>query len=114
MNRTACKLLHGAVFDHPTKETAGRTKLQSILKNSQDSLILKGAVIDEDAVCIAAPWEFPVLQIWGKICLKYKNMTDMLTGTMREQLVNMITCVTGDVRQRRTIYEENQDFEAGT
>ncbi len=35
----------------------------------------------------------------------------MLTGTMMEELANIITCVTGDARQRRTIYEADQDFE---
>jgi hypothetical protein len=38
-------------------------------------------------------------------------MTDMLTDTMMEELANIITCVTGDARQRRTIYEVDQDFE---
>ena len=33
----------------------------------------------------------------------------MLSGWMME--VNVINCVTGDVRQRRTIYEADQDFE---
>jgi hypothetical protein len=44
------------------------------------------------------------VQICGKICNKYEGMTDMLTGTMMEKLANIITCVTGDARQRRTIY----------
>ena len=35
----------------------------------------------------------------------------MLTGTMMEGLVNIITYVTGDVRQCRTIFEADQDFE---
>jgi len=34
----------------------------------------------------------------------------MLTGTMMEELANIITFVTGDVRQRRTIYEADQDL----
>ena len=34
------------------------------------------------------------MQIWGKICHKYEGMTDMLTGTMMEELANNITCVT--------------------
>jgi len=38
-------------------------------------------------------------------------MTDMLTGMMMEELANIITCVTGDARHRRTIYEADQDFE---
>ena len=42
---------------------------------------------------------------------KYEVMTDMLTGTMMEELANIITCVTGDARHRRTIYEADQDFE---
>jgi hypothetical protein len=36
--------LHDAVFDHPTKETAARTKLNSILKTIDVVEILKGAV----------------------------------------------------------------------
>ena len=35
----------------------------------------------------------------------------MLSGRMMEELANIINCVTGDVRQRRTIYEADQDFE---
>jgi hypothetical protein len=27
---------------------------------------------------------------------KYEGMTDMLTGTMMEELANIITCVTGE------------------
>jgi hypothetical protein len=38
-------------------------------------------------------------------------MTDMLTGMMMEELAKIITCVTGDARERRTIYEADQDFE---
>ena len=30
---------------------------------------------------------------------------------MMEELANVITCVTGDARQHRTIYEADQDFE---
>ena len=48
VNRPACKLLHNAVFDHPSKETAGRTKLHSILKTNKVAEILKGAVDDDD------------------------------------------------------------------
>jgi hypothetical protein len=51
------------------------------------------------------------MQIWGKICHKYEGMTVMLTGTMMEELAIIITCVTGDARQRRTIYEADQNFE---
>ena len=47
----------------------------------------------------------------AKMYHKYEGMTDMLTGTMMEELANIITCVTGDVCQRRTIYEADQDFE---
>ena len=46
INQSACKLLHDAVFDHPTKETAARTKLNSILKTTEVVEILKGAVED--------------------------------------------------------------------
>jgi hypothetical protein len=42
---------------------------------------------------------------------KYEDMTGMLTGTMMEEPANIITCVTGDARHRRTIYEVGQDFE---
>jgi hypothetical protein len=51
------------------------------------------------------------VQIWGKVCHKYEDMTDMLTGTMMEELANIITCVMGDARQRCSIYEADQDFE---
>ena len=55
--------------------------------------------------------EDPALQIWAKMYHKYEGMTDMLTGTMMEELATIITCVTGDARHRRTIYEADQDFE---
>ena len=42
---------------------------------------------------------------------KYEGMTDMLTGTMMEELPTIITCVTGDAHHCRTIYEVDQDFE---
>ena len=39
--------------------------------------------------------EIPALQIWTKMYHKYEGMTDMLTGTMMEELATIITCVTG-------------------
>jgi hypothetical protein len=110
-NRMAVRIFHDAVFEHPTKETAASTKLHSILRNNEVSKTLRGAVDDADDEWIAQPWRIPAVQIWGKICHKYEGMTDMLTGTMMEELANIITCVTGDARQRRTIYEADQDFE---
>jgi hypothetical protein len=110
-NRMAVRIFHDAVFEHPTKETAARTKLHSILQNNEASKILRSAVDDADNEWIAQPWRIPAVQIWGKICHKYEGMTDMLTGTMMEKLANIITCVTGDARQRRNIYEADQDFE---
>jgi hypothetical protein len=38
-NRMAVRLLHDAVFEHRTKETAARTKLHSILQNNKVSKI---------------------------------------------------------------------------
>ena len=111
MNRSAVRLLHDAVFEHPQKETPARTKLHSVLKNNEVSKVLKGAIDDDDATWLTQPWEIPAVQIWGKICHKYEGMTDMLSGTMMEELANIITCVTGDARQRRTIYQADQDFE---
>jgi hypothetical protein len=67
-NRTAVRILRDAVFDHPTKETAVRTKLHSILQNNEASNILRGAVDDDDYKWIAEPWRIPAVQIWGKIC----------------------------------------------
>jgi hypothetical protein len=110
-NRMAVRLFHDAVFEHPIKETAASTRLHSILQNNEVSKILRGTVDDADDVWLAEPWQIPAVQIWGKICHKYEGMTDMLTVTMMEELANIITCVTGDARQRRTIYEADQDFE---
>jgi hypothetical protein len=56
-------------------------------------------------------FKIPALQIWTKMYHKYEGMTDMLTGTMMEELATIITCVTEDARHRRTIYEADQDFE---
>jgi hypothetical protein len=86
----------------------------SILQNNEVSQTLRGAVDDvavddADDEWIAQPCRIPAVQIWGKICHKFEGMTDMLTGTMMEELANIITCVTGDARQRRTIYETDQD-----
>ena len=47
----------------------------------------------------------------GQDMPQVRGMTDMLTGTMMEELANIITCITGDTRQGRTIYEADQDFE---
>ena len=86
VNRSAFKLLHNAVFDHPSKETAGRTK-----QTNKVAEILKGAVDDDDIKWIdmdttppraGTPWEMPAAQIWGKMFHKYEGMTDMLSGRM--------------------------------
>ena len=34
-NRMAVRIFHDAVFEHPTKEMASRTKLHSILQNNE-------------------------------------------------------------------------------
>ena len=95
VNRSACKLLHNAVFNRPSEETAGRTKLHSILKKNKVAEILKGAVDDDDLNWIdmdttppraGTPWEMPAVQIWGKIFHKYEGMTDMLSDRMMEEL----------------------------
>ena len=44
---------------------------------------------EADDEWIAQPWRIPAVQIWGKICHKYEGMTDMLTGTMMEELANI-------------------------
>jgi hypothetical protein len=112
LNRMAALLLHDAVFEASTKVyTAAQTKLNGILRNSEVSQILRGTVDDDDEKWLAQPWKIPSLQIWAKMYHKYKGMTDMLTGTMMEELATIITCVIGDTRHRRTIYEADQDFE---
>jgi hypothetical protein len=58
---------------------------------------------DDDEKRLVQPWKIPALQIWAKMYHKYEGMTDMLTGTMMEELATIITCVTGDARHRRTI-----------
>ena len=69
INRSACKFLHNAVFDHPSKETAARTKLHSILKTNEAAEILKGALDDDDIKWIdtptraGTPWEIQAVQI---------------------------------------------------
>jgi len=111
LNRMAARLLHDAVFESSSKmETAAQTKLNGILRNSEVSQILRSAV-NEDEKWLAQPWKIHTLQIWAKMYHKYEGMTDMLTGTMMEELANIITCVTGDARHRRTLYEADQDFE---
>ena len=112
LNRMAARLLHDAVFEPSSKvDTAAQTKLNGILRNSEVSQILRGAVDDDDGEWLDQPWKIPALQIWAKMYHKYEGMTDMLTGTMMEELATIITCVTGDARHRRTIYEADQDFE---
>jgi hypothetical protein len=46
-NRMAVLLFHDAVFEHPTKETAVRTKLHRILQNNEVLKIVRGAVDDD-------------------------------------------------------------------
>ncbi len=112
LNRMVARLLHDAVFEPSSKvDTAAQTKLNGILRNSEVSQILRGAVGDDDEEWLDQPWRIPALQIWAKMYHKYEGMTDMLTGTMMEELAKIITCVTGDARHRRTIYEADQDFE---
>ena len=71
-NRMTVLLFHNTVFEHQTKETATRTKLHSILQNSEVSKVLRGAVDKTDVVWLAEPWRIPAVQIWGKICHKYE------------------------------------------
>jgi hypothetical protein len=46
----AVRLLHDAVCEHPTKETAASNKLHSIPQNNKASKILLGTVDDADDV----------------------------------------------------------------
>jgi len=55
MNRTVCKLLHDVGFDHPTKETAARTKSHIILKTNEVVEFLRGVVDDDDDEWNAEP-----------------------------------------------------------
>jgi len=106
-NRMVSLLLHDTVFEPSSKvNRPAQSKLNGILRNSEVSNILRDSVDSDDD----EEW-IPALQIWSKMYHKYEGMTDMLTGTMMEELVNIITCVTGDARHRRTIYEADQDFE---
>ena len=92
LNRMAARLLHDAVFEPLSKvETAAQTQLNGILRNMEVSQILRNAVNDDDEKWLAQPWKIPALQIWAKMYQKYEGMTDMLTGTMMEELANIIT-----------------------
>jgi len=103
---------HKKVFEPSSKvDMPTQSKLNGILRNSEVSQILRVSIDDDDEECVTQPWKIPALQIWAKMYHKYEGMTDMLTGTMMEELATIITCVTGDARHRRTIYEEDQDFE---
>jgi hypothetical protein len=62
-NRMAVRIFHDAVFEHPTKETAARTKLHSILQNNEVSKILRGVVDDADNEWIAQPWRIPASKL---------------------------------------------------
>ena len=77
------------------------------MRNSEVSQILQDAV-ETTTRWFAQSWKIPALQIWAKMYHKYEGMTDMLPGTMMEELANTITCVTGDARHRRTIYEADK------
>ena len=95
LNRMAARLLHDAVFEPSTKVyTAAQTKLNGILRNSEVSQILRGAVDDDDGEWLDQPWKIPALQIWAKMYHKYEGMKDILTGAMMEELATTITCVT--------------------
>ncbi len=74
-------------------DTAAQTKLNGILRNSEVSQILRGAVDDDDGEWLDQPWKIPALQIWAKMYHKYEGMTDMLTGTMMEELASDIVGV---------------------
>jgi hypothetical protein len=108
LNSMVARLLHDAVFEPSSKvDRPAQSKLNGILRNSEVSHILRGAVDDDDEEWLDDPLKIPALQIWAKM---YHKHEDMLTGTMMEELANIITCVTGDARHRRTIYESDQDF----
>ena len=112
LNRMVALLVHDAVFEPSNKvDTPAQSKFNGILRNSDVSHILRGAVDDDDEEWLDEPCKIPALQIWAKMYHKYEGMTDMLTDTMMEELATIITCVTGDARHRRTIYEADQDFE---
>jgi hypothetical protein len=112
LNRMVSLLLHDPVFEPLSKvDTPAQSKLNGILRNSEISQILRDAVDDDEEEWLTQPWKIPTLQIWAKMYHKYEGMTDMLTGTMMQELATIITCVTGDTRHRSTIYEADQDFE---
>ena len=92
LNRMVAWLLHDTVFEPSIKvDTPAQSKLNGILRNSEVSQILRGAVDDDDEEWLDQPWKIPALQIWAKMYHKYEGMTDMLTGTMMEELATIIT-----------------------
>ena len=111
-NRAAVRILREAVYEHPRKETSGRRKLLAILETNEVKKILASSPLDDNgSTWPKRPWEIPAVQIWAKIMHKYESMQEALSGTFMEELASTIDCVTGDARERLTIYEADQRFE---
>ncbi len=69
LNRMVTRLLHDAVFEPSSKaaDTPAQNKLNGILRNSEVSQILRGAVDEDDEEWLEEPWKIPALQIWAKM-----------------------------------------------
>ena len=94
LNRMVTRLLHDAVFEPSSKaDTSAQSKLNGILRNSEVSQILRGAVDEDDEEWLEEPWKIPALQIWAKMYNKYEGMTDMLTVTMMEELATIMMII---------------------
>jgi len=75
LNRMVALLLHDAVFEPSSKvDRPAQSKLNGILRNSEVSNILRGAVDDDDEEWLAQPWKIPALQIWAKMYHKYEGI----------------------------------------
>jgi hypothetical protein len=73
----AVLLLHDAVFEPLTKVyTVAQTKLNGILRNSEVSQILRGAMDDDDEKWLVQPWKIPALQIWSALESKFNSFSN--------------------------------------
>ena len=118
VNRTVVSALYNSVFKNSPEDASSRVKLHSILESQIVTEILSDfQKVDQETQSnleswVTKPWLIPAVYIWGQIMHRYQGMTEMIQGTLVQEMADLINNVGEEVppEKRLTIYKSDEAF----
>ena len=119
VNRMVVSALYNSVFKNSPEDAPGRVKLHPILESQTVTEILSDShKVDQEVQkdlesWVKKPWLIPAVYIWGQIIHRYQGMTEMIQGTLVQEIADLINNVAEDgvpQEQRITIYKADESF----